>query len=100
LKDSFASPTGGYVTPAIKDAIMRSGQRDLQQEAGAETRAGAYDANRLNMSNRLAMANLTKPILTQLGSQTAGQTTGSSKTSESPWATILQSGMAAAPISL
>ena len=98
LDESLASPTGGYVTPQIRDAIKRSNMREMQQEAGAETRAGAFDVNRLNQSRNLALAGLTRPILTQTGSTSSG--TGTVKQSESPWATIAQVGAQAAPMSL
>jgi hypothetical protein len=100
LKDSFASPTGGYVTGQIKDAILRSGQRDLMQQAGEQTREGQYDVNRLNQTNKLALAGLTRGNTnTQSGSQ-SGTSSGTVKQSESPWGTIAQVGASAAPISL
>lgn len=98
LQDSFASPTGGFVTPQIRDAILRSGRRDLFQQAGEQAREGQYDVNRLNQSRNLALASLTRPILTQTGSTSSG--TGTVKQSESPWATIAQVGAQAAPMSL
>lgn len=89
---------GGYTTPQIRDAILRGERRELGQQAGQQAREGAYDVNRLNQSRNLAMASLTKPILTQTGSTSSG--TGTIKQSESPWATIAQIGAQAAPISL
>jgi hypothetical protein len=96
LNESLASPTGGYVTPQIRDAIQRSGQRELMQEAGAQTRTGAYDVNRLNMQKNLALAGLTR------GQTTSGTSTEQGKIvqSQSPWGTIAQIGMSAAPLSL
>lgn len=98
LDESLASPTGGYVTPQIRDAIRRSGQREMMQMAGQQTREGAFDVNRLNMQKNLALANLTRPILTQTGSTTTGQSTGTQ--GQSPWATALGIGTGIAPISL
>lgn len=98
LSDSFASPTGGYVTPQIRDAIMRSERRGLAQQAGQQAREGAFDVNRLNQSRNLAMANLTRPILTQTGSTSSG--TGTVKQSESPFGTIAGVAAQAAPLSL
>jgi hypothetical protein len=77
---------------------MRSERRELGQQAGQQAREGAYDVNRLNQSKDLALASLTRPILTQTGSTSSG--TGTVKQSESPWATIAQVGAQAAPLSL
>ncbi len=98
LSDSFVSPTGGYVTPQIRDAILRSGRREIGQQAGEQAREGAFDVNRLNQSRNLALAGLTRPTLTQTGSSSSG--TGTVTQSQSPWATALQVGAQAAPMSL
>ncbi len=100
LSDSFVSPTGGYVTPAIKDAIMRSGQRGLMQQAGEQTREGQYDVNRLNQTKDLALAGLTRGTTQTSSGTQAGTTSGTVKQSESPWATIAGTAASVAPISL
>lgn len=100
LSDSLANPTGGFVTPQIRDAIMRSGRRELMQQAGQQTREGAYDVNRLNYGRNLATAQMTQPILTQEGSTTTGSGTGTVSQGQSPWATIFNTGASAAPFSL
>ena len=98
LEDSMVSPTGGYVTPQIRDAILRSGRRGLMQEAGIQTRAGQYDANRLEGANKLALAGLTR------GSTSSGTSTGTSSgqvtQSESPWGAVAGVGASLAPLSL
>ena len=68
------------------------------QQAGQQTREGAYDVNKLNFSKNLATAEMTKPILTQTGSSSTG--TGTVTQSQSPWATALQVAGTAAPLSL
>ncbi len=93
LNESFASPTGGYVTPQIRDAIKRSQGRELMQEAGAQTRAGQYDVNRLNQSKDLALAGLTRGV-NETGTSSG---TGTVKQSQSPWATVAQVGATAGP---
>ena len=98
LNESLADPTGGYMTPAIRDAIERSGQRELASQAGQQTREGAFDVNKLNYSKNLATADLTKPVLTQTGSTSSGS--GKTVQSESPWGTIAQVGASVAPLSL
>lgn len=104
LNESFDNPMGGYVTPQIRDAIRRSGQRELMQIGGQQTREGAFDANRLNQSKNLALAGMTSPRLVNTGSTTTQQGTssgtGSVTQSESPLGTALQVGAAAAPLSL
>jgi hypothetical protein len=77
---------------------MRGGRRELFQQAGQQAREGQFDANRLNQSRNLALAGLTRPILTQEGSTSTGR--GEVKQSESPWGTIAQVGAQAAPLSL
>jgi hypothetical protein len=100
LKESFVNPTGGYVTPAIRDAIMRSGQRELMSQAGEQAREGTYDANRLNMQRNLALAGLTRGTVgTQSGTQ-SGTTSGTVTQGQSPFATALGIGTSLAPISL
>ena len=66
------------------------------QQAGEQERAGIYDVNRLNQSNKLALAGLTR------GTQDtfSQQGTGTVKQSQSPWATIATVGAQAAPMSL
>ena len=98
LSDSFVSPTGGYVTPQIRDAIMRSERRGLMQQAGQQAREGQYDVNRLNQSKNLALASLTRPELVQRSSSMQGQ--GQTVQSQSPWATAAQIGGQVAPLSL
>jgi hypothetical protein len=98
LEDSMVSPTGGYVTPQIRDAILRSGRRELMQEAGAQTRAGAYDVNRQQGAQNLALAGLTRGQ-TETGTSTS-TSTGTVRQSQSPWGTIAGIGAGLAPISL
>lgn len=68
------------------------------QEAGAQTRAGQFDVNRLNTTKDLALADLTKPILTQTGSSSTGS--GTVTQSDSPFKTALNVAGAAAPLSM
>jgi len=86
------------VTPQIRDAIMRSGRRDLMSQAGEQTREGAFDVNRMNLAKGAGLAEMTRPILTQTGSTSSG--TGTTTQSQSPWATIAGVGAQAAPLSL
>lgn len=98
LDESLASPTGAYVTPQIRDAIKRSNLREMQQQAGEQAREGQFDVNRLNQQRKLALAGITRPILTQQSSTSTG--TGTVKQSTSPYATIATTAAQTAPLSL
>lgn len=79
---------------------MRSGQRGLMQEAGAETRASQYDVNRQNMQKNLALAGLTRgSVGTSSGTQ-SGTTSGTVVQNQNPFGTIAGIGTSLAPISL
>lgn len=95
---------GGYTTPQIRDAIRRSGSRELLQIGGQQTREGAFDANRLNQSKNLALAGMTAPRLVNTGStQTGTQSstgTGTVTQGTNPLGTALQVGASVAPLSL
>jgi hypothetical protein len=88
LKETYQNPLGGYATPQIRDAVLRSGNRDLAQQAGEQTREGQFDANR----QRLALAGLTRGQNTT----SSGTASGTIKQSESPWGGIFNAGAQAA----
>ncbi len=86
---------GGYATPQIRDAVLRSGERGLAQQAGMETRAGQYDVNRQNMAQNLALAGLTR------GENQTGTSTGQGKIQQKdPWGAAAGLAGGLAPISL
>lgn len=58
---------GGYTTPQIRDATLRSGERDIDQQAGMESRAGQYDVNAQTYQKNAYLAGLTAPPLVQTG---------------------------------
>ena len=63
--------------------MLRSGNRDLAQQAGEQTREGIYGANQ----QRLALAGLTR------GTDTTGTSTAAGKvTQKDPWGTGLEFG--------
>lgn len=98
LNESLASPMGGYTTPQIRDAIRRSGQRELMQMGGEQAREGQSDVNRLNQSRNLALAGLTQGRLVNTGSTSSG--TGTVTQGTNPFGTALQVGASVAPMSL
>lgn len=77
---------------------MRSQRRGLMQDASQATREGQFDVNKLDFSRNLAVADMTKPILTQNSSTSTGQ--GQTTQSQSPWGTIAGIGASVAPLSL
>ena len=85
LKETYQNPMGGYATPQIRDAVLRSGSRELAQQAGQQTREGQYDVNRLNQNRDLALAGLTR------GTDTTSSGTSSGKVTEKdPWGTAIK----------
>ena len=87
---------GGATTPQIRDAILRSGNRELAQQAGEQMRAGQYDVNRLNQSKDLALAGLTRGQNQTYSSQAQGKISQS----DSPLGTASAIGGQLAPLSL
>jgi len=67
LSNTFLNPMGGYTTPQIRDATLRAGYRDIDQQAAEQARAGAYDVNQQNFQKNAYLASLTAPPLVQTG---------------------------------
>ena len=80
LAGSFINPLGGYSTPQRDEAIRRSQSRGIDEQAGMESRAGAYDINQQRAGQLGSLAALTAPRLTQTGS--SGTSSGVSNTSQ------------------
>ena len=76
--------------------MLRSGNRELAQQAGEQMRAGQYDVNRLNQSKDLALAGLTRGENQQYSSQSQGKVVQS----ESPFKTAAAVAGQMAPLSL
>ena len=72
------NPAGGYTTPQMRDAITRTGERNIDQTAGMESRAGQYDVNNQTFQKNAYLASLTAPPLVQTGQ--SGTQTGAQKT--------------------
>jgi hypothetical protein len=72
LQRTLDNPAGGYRTPAMRDALLLQGQRELGEQAGMESRAGQYDVNNQTYGKNLAVAGLTAPPLVQSGSSYTG----------------------------
>jgi hypothetical protein len=96
LKSSFNNPMGGATTGQIRDAVLRSGNRELAQQAGEQMRAGQYDVNRLNQSKDLALAGLTRGQ----NEDYSGQAQGKIVQSDSPLKTAAAVAGQMGPLSL
>lgn len=77
---SFQQPLGGYLSPQVRDAQMRSGNERLGRDEAQAMRGGQHDVNQLNFGRNAAVANLTAPPLVQSGSSS----TGSGSVSQTP----------------
>lgn len=94
LRKSLISPTGGYRTAAMDDAIMRSGERSLNQDEAQAYRGATYDQNSLRAGQLGSLAALTRPSLVQTGSTglSSGTSSGSQTGQMSGTGTVQQSG--------
>jgi hypothetical protein len=66
MQSSFNNPLGGYATPAMKDAIMRTNERQLLESGSQAMREGQQDVNQMDYSRNALLAGLTQPT-TQTG---------------------------------
>jgi hypothetical protein len=83
LKSSFDDPLGGFSTPQMRDAQMRTGLRNLNQDEAQAFRQGNYDVNNQRSTQLGALSALTRPELVQTGSSGSGSMTGQNTTKES-----------------
>jgi hypothetical protein len=79
LANSFINPLGGASTPQRDEAIRRSMSRGIDEQAGMESRAGAYDVNQQRAGQLGSLAALTAPRLVQQSS--SGTSSGTNNTS-------------------
>lgn len=79
LKDQMTSPTGGYVTPQMRDSIMRSQERSLLESGSEAMREGQHDVNQQEYSRNALLAGLTQPTTSSGTSSQQGQITGTTR---------------------
>jgi len=94
LGASFQNALGGFVTPLMKDKLLREGNRDIDQSAGQETRVGQYDVNQLRQGQLGSLAALMSPRIVQSGSSG----TSNNSTGQNAWGNAIDLGMGAASI--
>lgn len=98
LNKSFAQPLGGYLSPQVRDAQMRSGQERLGRDEADAMRGGQFDKNKLDFARNTTVAGLTAPTMVQRGSTSQGSGT----VTQTPSAMSTATGVAGAlaPLSL
>ena len=98
LDNSFINPLGGYSTPQRDEAIRRSMERGIDEQAGMESRAGAFDVNQSRMGQLGSLAALMAPRLVQSGS--SGTSAGNTSAGQNLFGNLLDVGMGAANAAL
>ncbi len=94
LNQSFDNPLGGYATPAMRDAILRSGNRQIDQDASQAFRNSAYDVNQQKAGQLGSLAALTRGTNTTGTSSGTGNMSGTGTSTQSgiSWGEILGAG--------
>lgn len=82
LNSSFINPLGGNYTADMKDKLLRSGNRQIDEGASQAFRLGQYDVNQQRGGQLGALAALTSPRLAQTGSSGTSSGTGTSNTTQ------------------
>jgi len=91
LNQSFDNPLGGYATPAMRDAMLRSGNRQLDQDESQAFRQGSYDVNQQKAGQLGTLAALTRGTNTTGTSSGTGTASGTGTQTQSgiSWGEIL-----------
>lgn len=77
LRNSFQNPLGAHTTPAMRDAMLRSGEGELEQDYGQAQRQGYSDAQGRTGQRLAGLASLTAPTMVQTGGTSSGTYSGS-----------------------
>lgn len=67
MQSQYNNPLGGFATPAMRDAQMRTQERSLLESGSQAMREGQHDVNQMDYSRNALLAGLTQPT-TQTGS--------------------------------
>lgn len=86
VEGTYDNPTGGFTTPQIKDANLRTAYEDIGQQEGQAYREENYGRQGLDYSRLADIAQMTAPRLTQTG----GTSTGTSQTNPGALDTIMK----------
>jgi hypothetical protein len=82
LKNSFLNPLGGFSSPQIADAQLRTGMSRLNEQESQSFRQGQNDVNTQRGSQLGSLAALTAPRLAQTSSSGSSTGTGTSTTTQ------------------
>lgn len=83
LNSSFVNPLGGFQSAQNQDALLRAGNRQIDQDTSQAFRVGQYDQNQQRQSQLGGLAALTAPRLTQTGSSGTSSGSGTQNTEQS-----------------
>lgn len=81
---------GGYATPAMRDAIQRTQERELTEGGSQAMREGTNDVNRMDYSRNAMLAGLTQPTTQSGTSSQQGTMTGTN--SQPLWGSMIGAG--------
>lgn len=82
VNNSFNNPIGGAYSPNMKDAMLRSSNRDLSQQQ-AEAHSSAFNQNQgQQFGQKAAVAGMTAPRILQTGSSGTGNMSGNTVQSQ------------------
>jgi len=82
LNSSFVNPLGGFQSAQNQDALLRAGNRQIDQDTSQAFRMGQYDQNQQRASQLGGLAALTSPRLVQQSSSGSSSGTGTSNTTQ------------------
>lgn len=74
VEGTYDNPTGGFTTPQIKDANLRTAYEDIGQQEGQAYREENYGRQGLEYAKLADITQMTNPRLTQSGQSGTSQT--------------------------
>lgn len=79
LHESYHNPYGAYTTPAVRDAAIRTGEMNLNQQQGQQSAEENATLNNMRYGQLAGLAEMTAPRIVQTGGTSSG--TGTSQQS-------------------
>lgn len=96
LDNSFINPLGGNSTPQRDEAIRRSTERGIDEQAAMQMRGGQFDVNQQKMGQLGSLASLMSPRVVQTGSSGTQNT----EQGKNAWGNILDIAMGAGSMAM
>ena len=100
LHEGFNNPMGADYNPTVKDAIIRGGEEQINQDEAKSMQAAEFQAEKLGFGRDVTVAGMEQPQLVQTGGSYSGSGSGTSQTQQSPWGSIMSAGATAGSMSL